>query len=119
VVIIVHGGGWMTGDREKDIVSVFAPYATNYTWFTIYYRLAPTNRWPACIDDVNTAIRWVKQHAAEYRVIRTYRPARLLGGRASRDLRWDPDQRGDPSAGCPPLSRRRPTLFLTISAAAA
>ncbi|HTB82044.1 MAG TPA: pectinesterase family protein [Candidatus Sulfotelmatobacter sp.] len=67
VVLIVHGGGWMTGDRETDIVPVFAPVATNFTWFTIYYRLAPTNRWPACIDDVNTAIRWVKAHAAEYK----------------------------------------------------
>ena len=67
VVIIVHGGGWMTGDRERDIVPVFAPVATNFTWFTIYYRLAPTNRWPACADDVATAIRWVKQHASEYK----------------------------------------------------
>ena len=67
VVLIVHGGGWMAGDREKDIVPVFAPYATNFTWFTISYRLAPTNRWPACIEDVKTAIRWVKQHAAEYK----------------------------------------------------
>ena len=67
VVLIVHGGGWMTGDREKDIVPVFAPFATNFTWFTIYYRLAPTNRWPACFDDVQTAIRWVKQHATEFK----------------------------------------------------
>ena len=66
VVIIVHGGGWMTGDREKDIVPVFAPVATNFTWFTISYRLAPTNRWPACIEDVKAAIRWVKKHAPEY-----------------------------------------------------
>ena len=46
---------------------VLAPSVTNFTWFTIYYRLAPTNRWPACFEDVQTAIRWVKQHAAEYK----------------------------------------------------
>jgi pectinesterase len=67
VVLIIHGGGWMGGDREKDIVPVFAPVAANFTWFTISYRLAPTNRWPACFDDVQTAIRWVKAHAAEYK----------------------------------------------------
>jgi pectinesterase len=69
VVIIVHGGGWDSWDKESptDIVPVFAPVATNFCWFTINYRLAPTNRWPACIEDVNTAIRWVKQHATEYR----------------------------------------------------
>ena len=32
VVLIVHGGGWMGGDREGDIVPVFAPVATNFTW---------------------------------------------------------------------------------------
>jgi pectinesterase len=67
VVLIVHGGGWMGGDKATDIVPVFAPVATNFTWFTINYRLAPTNRWPACFEDLQTAIRWVKQHAAEYK----------------------------------------------------
>lgn len=67
IAIIIHGGGWMSGDREYDIVPVLAPYLTNFTWFTIGYRLAPTNRWPACFDDVQTAIHWVKQHATEYK----------------------------------------------------
>jgi len=67
VVLIVHGGGWMGGDKETDIVPVFAPVATNLVWFSINYRLAPTNRWPACLDDVQTAIRWVKAHAEEYK----------------------------------------------------
>ncbi len=66
-MLIVHGGGWMAGDKLTDIVPVFAPFATNFTWFTINYRLAPTNRWPACYEDVQTAIRWVKAHAAEYK----------------------------------------------------
>jgi pectinesterase len=67
VAIIVHGGGWGNGDKETDLVPVFAPVATNFTWFTINYRLAPANRWPACFEDVQTAIRWVKQHAAEFK----------------------------------------------------
>jgi len=67
VVLIVHGGGWMTGDKETDIVPVFAPVATNFTWFTINYRLAPDSRWPACYEDLQTAIRWVKQHAEQYK----------------------------------------------------
>lgn len=66
ILIIVHGGGWMAGDKEGDIVPVLAPYATNFTWFTINYRLAPKSRWPACFDDLQTAVRWVKQHATEY-----------------------------------------------------
>jgi alpha-L-fucosidase 2 len=67
ILIIVHGGGWMAGDREGDIVPVLAPYATRFTWFTINYRLAPTNRWPACFDDLQTAVHWVKQHGTEFK----------------------------------------------------
>lgn len=67
VVLIVHGGGWMSWDKETDIVPVFAPVATNFCWFTINYRLAPKNRWPACLEDVETAIRWVKAHATEFK----------------------------------------------------
>ncbi len=68
VVLIVHGGGWGAGDKRKDITVFFEPLAdTNFTWFSINYRLAPTNHWPACFEDVQTAIRWVKAHAKEYK----------------------------------------------------
>ena len=67
VLLIVHGGGWSAGDKETDIVPVLARAVKDFTWFTINYRLAPTNRWPACFDDLQTAIRWVKQHAPEYK----------------------------------------------------
>jgi len=67
VAILIHGGGWCHGDKEADLAPVLAPVATNFTWFTINYRLAPTNRWPACFEDVQTAIHWVKRHAAEFK----------------------------------------------------
>jgi acetyl esterase/lipase len=70
VVIAIHGGGWSRGDKTGN--GDFAPAlnaltAHHFTWFSIDYRLAPTNRWPACFDDVQTAIRWVKAHATEYK----------------------------------------------------
>ena len=68
MVLIVHGGGWSGGDKHKDISVLFGPLdRANLTWFSINYRLAPTNHWPACFEDVQTAIRWVKAHAAEYK----------------------------------------------------
>jgi alpha-L-fucosidase 2 len=76
VAILVHGGGWSGGDKRgadkpgsgADISPWFDPLtAAHFTWFSINYRLAPRNRWPACFEDVQTAIRWVKAHAAEFK----------------------------------------------------
>jgi acetyl esterase len=37
-------------------------------WFTIDYRLAPKNHYPAPVEDVLSAVRWVKTHAGDFRV---------------------------------------------------
>ena len=68
VAILIHGGGWGGGNKALEHVPPTAPLTdAGFTWFSINYRLAPQHRWPACIDDVRTAIRWVKQHAAEFK----------------------------------------------------
>jgi alpha-L-fucosidase 2 len=76
VAILVHGGGWTNGDKggsEKpgngaDITPWFATFSNaGFTWFSINYRMAPTHHWPAQIEDLDTAIRWVKAHATEYK----------------------------------------------------
>jgi len=68
VAILVHGGGWGSGDKEGDITPLLGPLTTgSFTWFSIDYRLAPKDQWPACFEDVQTAIRWVKAHAADYK----------------------------------------------------
>jgi acetyl esterase len=68
-VIIVHGGGWTAGDKRRD-VSVLCPPLTSagLAWFSINYRLAPQSPYPACLNDVETAIRWVKAQAADFNV---------------------------------------------------
>lgn len=67
--ILVHGGGFTKGDKQTFITPLFEPLAkAGFTWFTINYRLAPKHQWPACTDDVASAIKWVKAHAAEYKV---------------------------------------------------
>lgn len=68
VVILIHGGGWGGGDKAREHVPPITPLINeDITWFSINYRLAPSHRWPACNDDVRTAIRWVKEHATEFK----------------------------------------------------
>ena len=67
--ILVHGGGWTSGDKRVNFAPLFAPlHQAGIAWFSINYRLAPKYRYPACLDDVQTAIRWVGAHAADFRV---------------------------------------------------
>jgi alpha-L-fucosidase 2 len=67
--ILVHGGGFMRGDKQKFITPLFEPLSrAGFTWFSVNYRLAPDHRWPACADDVATAVSWVRANAAKYKV---------------------------------------------------
>lgn len=67
--ILVHGGGFTKGDKHSFIKPLFEPLSkAGFVWFTINYRLAPQHQWPACVEDVNSAIKWVKAHAADYKV---------------------------------------------------
>ena len=71
-VILVHGGGWNAGDKSGGpkkgyMAPMHAPLEqAGFAWFSINYRLAPKHPYPACIEDVETAIRWVKANAAKY-----------------------------------------------------
>ncbi len=69
-VILVHGGGWTAGDRTAAFIQPLFRVLdqTGFAWFTIDYRRAPEFAYPAAADDVESAVRFVKQHAKEYRV---------------------------------------------------
>ena len=67
--ILVHGGGWVGGDKRQYITYLFKPLSdANFAWFSINYRLAPQYKFPADTDDVEEAIRWVKNNAPIYKV---------------------------------------------------
>lgn len=68
IAILIHGGGWGGGDKAREYVPPTEQLTeSKFTWFSINYRHAPQYHWPACLEDVRTAIHWVKQHAAEYK----------------------------------------------------
>ena len=67
--ILVHGGGWVAGDKQQYITYIFKPLSsTGIAWFSINYRLAPQFKFPADADDVEAAIRFVKANAKKYKV---------------------------------------------------
>ena len=67
-VVMIHGGGWRAGDKAS-----WAPEATRLAekgWvaFSVNYRLDEPSPFPAEIDDVQAAVRWVRANADQYRV---------------------------------------------------
>ena len=67
--IIVHGGSW-TGGNKTRYINPLKPLLekAGYAWFSIDYRLAPDFRFPADLDDVEDAVKWVRRHARQYHV---------------------------------------------------
>ena len=67
VLLQVHGGGWMLGHKDQQAQPLLH-YLAQHEWLCvdINYRLAPHHPYPHCLQDVKTAIAWVKQHIAEY-----------------------------------------------------
>ena len=59
VVVMIHGGGWSTGDKRD--FSALNDYlaARGYVVAAIRYRLLPDARFPAAQDDVAEAIRYL------------------------------------------------------------
>ena len=67
-VIIVHGGGWHTGDRTELADFDWWLARRGYAVAAISYRLVPRALWPAQREDVLAAIAYLKTHAAELRI---------------------------------------------------
>ncbi len=67
--ILVHGGGFDQGSKSTNVRPLFEPLANaGFAWFSIDYRLAPEAHMPEAVEDVRSAIEWVKANAAKYHV---------------------------------------------------
>jgi acetyl esterase/lipase len=67
VCLWLHGGAWFLGDRSAGA----KPFAVGLAEWgvaiaSIDYRLAEAGAFPANIDDVHAAVRWLRAHGSEY-----------------------------------------------------
>jgi len=62
-IVVVHGGSWSRGDKAdiawRAVCQWFA--SAGYVAFSLNYRLAPANIYPAAIDDVQAAVAWLRE----------------------------------------------------------
>ncbi|WP_165964649.1 alpha/beta hydrolase [Actinomadura sp. KC216] len=67
VSLWVHGGAWLFGDRCSGATSFAAALAERGVAIaSIDYRLGEAGAFPASIDDVRAAVRWLRAHGARH-----------------------------------------------------
>jgi acetyl esterase/lipase len=66
LLVFIHGGAWKSGAREDYLVYLLAFAAKGYVTATVSYRLGKEAVYPAAVQDVKCALRWLKQHGATY-----------------------------------------------------
>jgi acetyl esterase/lipase len=66
-ILHIHGGGWMVGSKD-DQGKPLAYRLAAHGWVVVSanYRLSPRFTFPDHIIDVKNAIRWIKEHGAEF-----------------------------------------------------
>lgn len=69
-LVIVHGGGWRSGSKSVDVFQkMMTDYARKgYVTINVEYRLTGETPFPACIEDVKCAVRWLRAHAEKFHV---------------------------------------------------
>jgi acetyl esterase/lipase len=69
-VLLIHGGGWTSFDKSTMQGMGEFLARSGMVAFAIDYRLLKEgqNRWPAQLDDVQRAVRWVRANASKYNV---------------------------------------------------
>lgn len=67
-VVGIHGGGWYQGQRQDmdGMTELLARHG--YVAATVSYRLVPTARFPAQIEDCKAAVRWLRANATKYHI---------------------------------------------------
>ena len=66
LIIWIHGGAWLGGSKER-----YAPMEylkSGYAGASIGYRLSQHAIFPAQIEDVKAAVRWIRANAETYRL---------------------------------------------------
>lgn len=67
-IIIIHGGGWRSGNRTQHHALAFALAGKGYASFTPEYRLSTEAFYPAAVQDIKAAVQWVKTNASKFSV---------------------------------------------------
>lgn len=69
-IVLIHGGGWTSFDKSTMKGMGYFLARSGFVAVSVDYRLlrGDENRWPAQLDDVQRAVRWLRANAAKYNI---------------------------------------------------
>jgi acetyl esterase/lipase len=67
-ILCIHGGGFRAGKREGWDARCKLLAEQGYVAATATYRLAPKSPFPAAVEDVKAAVRWLRANAEKYSI---------------------------------------------------
>lgn len=65
-VVVIHGGGWISGDRSMMTDVGVSLAAQGFAAFCPNYRLAPLHPFPSAIRDVQSFVRFLRKDAESF-----------------------------------------------------
>jgi len=65
-LILFHGGGWVDGQKERNVLYLLPYLSLGWAAVNVEYRLARNSTAPAAVEDCRCALRWMAYHAKEY-----------------------------------------------------
>jgi len=68
VLVFIHGGGWKKGDKDDYRLYLVDFAMRGYITVTLSYRFSQEAVFPAALNDVKCAIRWIKTNAKKYNI---------------------------------------------------
>ncbi len=85
VVMQIHGGGWMIGDKREQGLPLLKLLASQgWVGFNVNYQLSPAVAFPEMLIDLKRAVVWIREHADEYHLDPTF--IAVTGGSAGGHL---------------------------------
>lgn len=67
-VLVIHGGGWARGSRDEMAHICKKLAAQGFVAVNVEYRLAPADHFPAPVQDLQQALRWMHDNAAAQQI---------------------------------------------------
>lgn len=69
-VVIIHGGGWVEGDKasEREFITGTSLAKAGYVCVSVEYWKGTKGRWPTNLQDCKNAVRWLRVNAARLQI---------------------------------------------------